>query len=120
MSEPTSAAAIPGPREVFARMRQQWLSNDPDSPLMGGQLADDVVIESPFAPPGRPRRFEGREQWLAFAEPGRASLPVRFEECRNVVIHDTTDYGKGHNKYFSESLKPLGGEIGEVVLRLDA
>ena len=28
-----------------------------------------------------------------------------------VVIHDTTDYGKGHNKYFSESLKPLGGEI---------
>ena len=28
-----------------------------------------------------------------------------------VVIHDTTDYGKGHNKYFSDALKPLGGEI---------
>lgn len=28
-----------------------------------------------------------------------------------VVIHDTTDYGKGHNKYFSESLKKAGGEI---------
>src|SRR6185295_4894405 len=28
-----------------------------------------------------------------------------------VVIHDTADYGKGHNKYFSEALKPLGGEI---------
>src|SRR5262247_4585499 len=28
-----------------------------------------------------------------------------------VVIHDTTDYGKGHNKYFSDSIKPLGGEI---------
>ena len=27
------------------------------------------------------------------------------------VIHDTTDYGKGHNKYFSEALKKLGGEI---------
>jgi len=27
------------------------------------------------------------------------------------VIHDTTDYGKGHNKYFSESLKPRGGQI---------
>src|SRR5215207_9144364 len=25
-----------------------------------------------------------------------------------VVIHDTTDYGKGHNKYFSEAIKPLG------------
>ncbi len=27
------------------------------------------------------------------------------------VIHDTTDYGKGHNKYFSEALKKRGGEI---------
>ncbi|HEY9280001.1 MAG TPA: branched-chain amino acid ABC transporter substrate-binding protein [Eoetvoesiella sp.] len=27
------------------------------------------------------------------------------------VIHDTTDYGKGHNKYFTESLKKHGGEI---------
>jgi branched-chain amino acid transport system substrate-binding protein len=28
-----------------------------------------------------------------------------------VVIHDTTDYGKGHNKYFSEQLGARGGEI---------
>jgi branched-chain amino acid transport system substrate-binding protein len=28
-----------------------------------------------------------------------------------VVIHDTTDYGKGQNKYISEYLKPAGGEI---------
>ncbi len=27
------------------------------------------------------------------------------------VIHDTTDYGKGHNKYFSEDVKKLGGQI---------
>lgn len=27
------------------------------------------------------------------------------------VIHDTTDYGKGHNKYFSEALEKEGGEI---------
>ena len=27
------------------------------------------------------------------------------------VIHDTTDYGKGHNKYFSEFLKTSGGTI---------
>lgn len=30
---------------------------------------------------------------------------------RFVVIHDTTDYGKGQNRYFSEFLKPTGGEI---------
>jgi len=28
-----------------------------------------------------------------------------------VVVHDTTDYGKGQNKYFTEYLKPTGGEI---------
>jgi branched-chain amino acid transport system substrate-binding protein len=28
-----------------------------------------------------------------------------------VIIHDTTDYGKGHNKYFSEYLTENGGEI---------
>lgn len=28
-----------------------------------------------------------------------------------VVVHDTTDYGKGQNKYFSEFLRPTGGEI---------
>ena len=27
------------------------------------------------------------------------------------VIHDTTDYGKGHNKYFSENLARNGGSI---------
>ena len=28
-----------------------------------------------------------------------------------VVIHDTTDYGKGHNKYFSQFLAKSGGQI---------
>ena len=28
-----------------------------------------------------------------------------------VIIHDTTDYGKGHNEYFSKALKESGGEI---------
>src|SRR6478672_5502015 len=30
---------------------------------------------------------------------------------RWVVIHDTTDYGKGHNKYFSADIQKLGGTI---------
>ena len=28
-----------------------------------------------------------------------------------VIIHDTTDYGKGHNKYFSEDIAQLGGTV---------
>jgi branched-chain amino acid transport system substrate-binding protein len=27
------------------------------------------------------------------------------------IIHDTTDYGKGHNQYFSQYLKDNGGEV---------
>jgi ketosteroid isomerase-like protein len=78
-----------GPREVFARMREQWLG-DAVNP-MDSLLADDAVIETPFAPPGRPRRFRGRDEFLAFAQAGRAALPVRFEECREIAVHDTAD-----------------------------
>jgi len=28
-----------------------------------------------------------------------------------VIIHDTTDYGKGHNKYFSADVQKLGGAV---------
>jgi branched-chain amino acid transport system substrate-binding protein len=28
-----------------------------------------------------------------------------------VIIHDTTDYGKGHDQYFTEALENLGGEV---------
>jgi uncharacterized protein len=72
-------------------MQEYWLSNSTDVHGFADQLADDVVIETPFAPPGRPRRVRGREQWLAIAAPGRAALPARFEECRNVVVHETAD-----------------------------
>src|SRR5262245_15607997 len=93
--EPTmdaQAGTAPGPRtprQVFARMRQQWLANgaDPTDSL----LADDAVVETPFAPPGHPRRFDGRDEFVAFATAGRASFPVRFDECREVAIHETTD-----------------------------
>jgi uncharacterized protein len=78
-----------GPRELFERWQRLVLANDPDT--LGTLSADDVVLETPFAAPGHPRRIEGREQFLAFARPRRAALPARFEEFRNVVIHDTAD-----------------------------
>jgi ketosteroid isomerase-like protein len=90
MTEPTTVATEPGPREIFARMQQQWLGGAAEA--MGSLLADDVVIETPYAPPGRPRRFQGRDEWLAFARAARAATPpLRFDECRNVVVHETTD-----------------------------
>jgi len=83
------AAATPGPRDLFARMKRNWLS--PAAPVMDSLLAEDAVVEIPFAAPDRPRRFQGRAQFLAFAQAARASLPVRFTDCRDVAIHDTAD-----------------------------
>lgn len=77
-------------REVFERL-QRHLTGDPSGAAMGEELwAEDLVVETPFAPPGRPRRWEGRGEFLAFAQKGRAALTVRLEQ-RNVVIHETAD-----------------------------
>lgn len=90
---PSQATPEGTPREVFERVQRTWLEAAADA--MGDFDADlwaeDVVVEVPFAPPGRPRRFEGREAFRAYAAAGRAALPVRFDEVRNVVVHETTD-----------------------------
>src|SRR5687767_7601922 len=77
------------PRDMFQEMQQQWFGQS--GALNGDLLTDDVVIESPFAPPGRPARLEGKQRWLDFANPERAAFPIRIDACRTVAIHDTTD-----------------------------
>jgi limonene-1,2-epoxide hydrolase len=89
LTEPTSAATASCPREVFDRLLHEFLKNSPD--LAEDLWAEDVSVEMPFNPPGARRRIQGREEFIAFAKAGRASMPVRVEEVRNLVIHDTTD-----------------------------
>jgi branched-chain amino acid transport system substrate-binding protein len=40
-----------------------------------------------------------------------ATFMTGLKYKRWAIIHDTTDYGKGHNKYFSEYLTRNGGQI---------
>jgi branched-chain amino acid transport system substrate-binding protein len=40
-----------------------------------------------------------------------AELVTRLGYKTFAVIHDTTDYGKGHNQYFSAAVTKLGGKI---------
>jgi uncharacterized protein len=75
-------------RDVFDNFRDYVLGEVPKE-----LWAPDAVIEVPFAA-GGPRRHEGRDNFLAATKTSRESLPVRFEEMRNVVIHDTTDPNK--------------------------
>jgi uncharacterized protein len=78
------------PREVFEEMRRGWLAGgtEPSAELWD----EDMVIEQPFAAPGRRKRVEGRERWAEFVRQVRgAPLPVTFEECNTIAIHDTAD-----------------------------
>ena len=78
------------PREVFQRMQQQWFGEP--APLTGDLLTEDVVVETPFSPAGSPnRRIEGRQRFLEVINPQRAAFPVRFDGCRTLAVHDTTD-----------------------------
>jgi uncharacterized protein len=77
------------PQDLFERMTQGFLGHADD--LTEDIWAADLVVETPFAAPGRPRRIEGREAFFAVARAGRAALPVRFEECREIVVHQTAD-----------------------------
>ncbi|GAA2268175.1 hypothetical protein GCM10010402_24940 [Actinomadura luteofluorescens] len=77
------------PRDLFQQMQQRWL--DHPTAHIGDLLADDAVIETPFAPPGQPTRFEGKRRFLEFTAPQRTAFPVRFVDCRTIAVHDTRD-----------------------------
>ncbi|MEO6090495.1 MAG: nuclear transport factor 2 family protein [Umezawaea sp.] len=77
-----------GAREVFESMCRAWTGDPAD---LDELWAADVVVEAPFAAPGRPKRFDGRDAFVAFAKAGREAMRVRIEECRDVVVHQTTD-----------------------------
>ena len=75
-------------RDVFDRFREYVLGEVPHD-----LWAPDVVIEQPFAA-GGPSRIEGRDTFLEITKDSRAALPVRFEEMRDVVVHETTDQNR--------------------------
>ena len=83
---PTPTAGS-GPAEVFARYRQAVLANSPDA--IADLFAPDGVFEYPFTVPGMPERVEGREQIRANLH--RMLGAFRFEEYRNVRLHQATD-----------------------------
>ena len=78
-----------GPLQVFERFRDRVLRGEWAAP--DALSSDDVTIELPCAPPGSPRRFQGGAEFRAHTEASGAALPVRFEEFRDVRVHETTD-----------------------------
>ncbi|WP_246080057.1 nuclear transport factor 2 family protein [Nonomuraea mesophila] len=91
-------------REAFDGLRRHISGEEVD-----GLWAEDVVVETPFAPPGSPRRVEGRERFLAFARAGRAALPARLE-MGEATVHDTADPGTIIVEYELGAVLPGTGE----------
>ncbi|WP_220449731.1 nuclear transport factor 2 family protein [Nonomuraea longispora] len=76
------------PLEVYRRMQEAVLREDDPTLLPAELLADDIVVETPFSPPGM-RRYEGRETWLEFY--ASRPLPFRFEKFREIATRETAD-----------------------------
>ncbi|MEV5705859.1 nuclear transport factor 2 family protein [Actinoallomurus sp. NPDC052274] len=82
---PTSTTATP--REVVERFLRASADNAWDD--LADLYAPDSVIELPFAPPGVPKRFEGREGHRARF---KAVAPARrFTKVDSVVLRETED-----------------------------
>jgi len=76
-----------GPGAVFAAATAAIFDGDVDGWL--AHCRDDVVLEFPYAPAGRPRRVEGKpavEDYLR-AVPGQ----VQFERITRQHVHQTVD-----------------------------
>lgn len=100
---------LPGPREAFERFRDMLLAGG--SAGLESLLADDCVVEAPFAPPGAPRRIEGRDAFAASAASRRQALAgrIRFTAVRDVVVHETTDPEVAVVEYKVEGVRVADG-----------
>jgi len=74
-------------KEIFEQALPAILSGGVADLL--GRCAGDVIFEFPFAPVGRPRRLEGREQVRAYLDAVYSRL--RIEGLTSLKIHETTD-----------------------------
>lgn len=90
MVMPATGAA--GPLMIYQRMQEAVLQGEgAGATLLPAELlADDVVVETPFAPPGM-RRYQGSEAWLEFYRTAGAGLLVRFEQFREITTYQTDD-----------------------------
>ena len=79
--------------------------------VVWGAVLPDITYRNKYQGGASRQRHDDqpeRSQRGADARPGTR---------RWVVIHDTTDYGKGHNKYFSAAHRQGGGQVARHLRR---
>ena len=80
------------PIAIYRRMQDAVLKGKGDaaSLLPAELLAEDIVVETPFAPAGM-RRYDTREAWLSYYRTAGAGLLVQFERFEELATHRTDD-----------------------------
>jgi hypothetical protein len=73
---------------MFDRLLPMFLDKDLDG--FADLFAEDGVHELPFAPPGIPRRIEGRENIRAYLT-ALTETPLTHKEFQPVTVYDTND-----------------------------
>ncbi|MFE3519050.1 nuclear transport factor 2 family protein [Streptomyces sp. NPDC059166] len=86
---PHPRTPVQAPREVLARYYRAMLDKSADG--LADLYAVDAVHEFPFASPGFPPRYEGREAVRAGYRAAWGATPVRVREVREVAVHETGD-----------------------------
>ncbi|HEY4454784.1 MAG TPA: nuclear transport factor 2 family protein [Pseudonocardiaceae bacterium] len=75
-------------REVVEQVLRA--SREMDTDTFVSLIAPNCHLEWPYRPEGVPAALDGREQIREFLTTQATGL-VRFDEYRNIVIHETTD-----------------------------
>ena len=75
------------PVEVFTKATTAISEGDVDGWL--AQCRDDIVLEFPYAPSGRPRRVEGKRAVAEYLRDLQAQ--ITFERITNLHAHQTVD-----------------------------
>ncbi|MFI8849416.1 nuclear transport factor 2 family protein [Streptomyces sp. 891-h] len=81
--------AVRTPHEVLTCYYQAILDKSPDD--LADLYSIDAVHEFPFASPGFPPSFEGREAVRAGYREAWGASPVQVEEVRKVAAYETAD-----------------------------
>jgi uncharacterized protein len=84
--QPRAASA----REVFEQAKRLTLAKDLDG--FANLFAPDGVHELPFAPPGIPRRLEGRETLREYFA-AITGTPLKHTDYRDMTVYETADPG---------------------------
>ncbi|MEU4928618.1 nuclear transport factor 2 family protein [Streptomyces yokosukanensis] len=79
----------PSPRDVLAAYHRAMLAWSADE--LASLYAPDAVHEFPFLAPGRPNRYDGREEIRIGYQAAWSGTSVRLQEIHDVVVFDSTD-----------------------------